>query len=254
MLAVTCAIAQPVLPELAQIKIAADAGDPVAQTQMAERDPAHAETWYRKAANQGYVHAQGKLGNLLLMRYGMTFGLKPEARAALGQEALKWVGLAASQGDKQGEANLASICLEGKLVKQDLIAAYKWGELATRGGGGMINFEAISGQSTRDAAILKMNADQIAKARKQVDEFVPHQPKPADLPDAAWIQKIKLNGISGGPMKYFANIGSVTLERGERGTVKVDGKAVVIQCLEITDSTATISIEGVEGNRTLKLN
>jgi len=73
------------------------------------------------------LRRKGRLGNLLFMRYGMAFGIKPEARAPLGQEALKWVGLAASQGDKQGEANLASICLEGKLVKQDLIAAYKWG-------------------------------------------------------------------------------------------------------------------------------
>jgi len=54
-------------PTLEQIKIAADAGNPAAQDKLAERDSAHAEVLYRKAAEQGYAHAQGRLGNLLLM-------------------------------------------------------------------------------------------------------------------------------------------------------------------------------------------
>jgi hypothetical protein len=31
-------------------------------------------------------------------------------------------------------------------------------------------------------------------------------------------------------------------------------QSVIIQCLEITDSAATVSIEGIEGTRTLTLN
>src|ERR1039458_4422221 len=58
---------------LAQIKAAADAGDPAAQDKLAEQfilraDTKQAESWYRKAAEQGYVHAQGKLGDMLLLR------------------------------------------------------------------------------------------------------------------------------------------------------------------------------------------
>jgi len=131
--AATCAFAQPTAPTLAEIKIAADAGDPVAQDKLAERmDSAQAEIWYRKAAGQGYAHAQGRLGNMLLMRSRMSFSLKPDARAAIAEAAVKWITLAANQGDKQGQANLADVCLEDKLVKQDLIEAYKWGELTTR--------------------------------------------------------------------------------------------------------------------------
>src|ERR1017187_8544258 len=77
-------------PSLEQIKVAADAGDPSAQDKMAERDTANAVMWYRKAAQQGYVHAQGKLGDRLLMSAQLTFGAKPEERAALIDEGFKW--------------------------------------------------------------------------------------------------------------------------------------------------------------------
>ena len=237
-------LAQQPAPTLEQIKIAADAGDPAAQDKLAEKyimrvDTVHAEILYRKAAAQGYAHAQGQLGNMLLMRSQMAFSLKPAARAAIADEAVKWMTLAANQGDKQGQANLADVCLEGKLVKQDLIEAYKWGDLASRG------TLFGPGASIRDSATLKMNADQIAEA---------HKPGKDELPEPAWVKKIKLNGISGPDDKRLAMIGNHTFEKGERGTVKIDGQSVVIQCLEITATTATISIEGIEGTRTLTLN
>jgi hypothetical protein len=245
-------LAQQPAPTLEQIKIAADAGDPAAQDKLAERDSAHAEVLYRKAADQGYAHAQGRLGNLLLMRSQLFIGVKPEARAAIADEAIKWATLAANQGDKQGQANLAQIYLEGKWVKQDFIEAYKWGDLSDKNPSQ--EFIVFSGRSFRDAAILKMNADQIAEAHKRVAAFTPHKPGKDELPEPAWVKKIKLNGISGPDDKRLAMIGNHTFEKGERGTVKIDGQSVVIQCLEITATTATISIEGIDGTRTLALN
>lgn len=100
---------------------------------------------------------------MLLMRSRLTIGVKPDVRAAIADETIKWVTLAATQGDKRGQANLAEIYLEGKLVKQDLIEAYKWGELSAKNPS--LDSIVFSGASTRDAAILKMNADQIAEAQ-----------------------------------------------------------------------------------------
>jgi len=65
-------------------------------------------------------------------RSQLFIGVKPEVRAAIADEAIKWATLAANQGDKQGQANLAQIYLEGKWVKQDLIEAYKWGDLSDK--------------------------------------------------------------------------------------------------------------------------
>ena len=181
----------------------------------------------------------------------MAFGLKPADKAALADEAVKWVTLAANQGDKLGQVDLARMYLEGKLVKPDLIEAYKWGELSARNPS--LDLVIYSGASTRDAAILKMNADHIAEARKRVAAFVPHKPQQSDLPEPAWVQKIKLGGISGTPNHRLALINNKTLGKGDQTTLKIDGKSVTVHCLEIRESSVVISIEGLDGTRELKM-
>jgi hypothetical protein len=239
-LAAISTFAQIPAPSLEQIKIAADAGDPAAQDKMAERDLVNAEMWYRKAAQQGYVHAQGKLGDRLLMRAQSTIGAKPEARAALIDEGVKWATLAANQGDKQGQATLAKVYLDGKLVKQDLIEAYKWGDLSAKNPS--LEFIVFSGAFSRDSAILKMNAEQIAEGRRRVAEFKPHAPP-----------LIKLQGISGAPEHRLAVINGRTMAKGDVATVTIDGNSVNIHCLEVSESSASISIEGIDGTQELKI-
>ena len=224
------------------------------QDKLAERfnfGSAQAEVWYHKAAGQGYAHAQGRLGNMLLMRSRLTIGVKPDARAAIADETIKWVTLAANQGDKRGQANLAEIYLEGKLVKQDLIEAYKWGELSAKNPS--LDSIVFSGASTRDAAILKMNADQIAEARRRVAAFVPHQPQKSDLPEPAWVQKIKLGGISGTPGHRLVLINNKTFAKGDQTALKIGEKRVMVHCLEIRESSVVVSIEGLDGTRELKM-
>ena len=250
--AATCAFAQSSAPSIEELKLAADAGDPIAQDKLAARvEYKQAEVLYRKAAGQGYAHAQGKLGNILFLRCQISTGLKPVEKAAIADEAIKWATLAANQGDKQGQSDLARMYLEGKVVTMDLIEAYKWGELAARNPSSA--FVIYPGESTRDNAILKMNAAQMAEARRRVAEFKTHVPLKSEVPVPAWVKNIKLKGISGTPGQRLATIGKATFAPGERGMVKIDGQPVSIQCLEITEQTATIAIEGIEGRQTLTL-
>jgi hypothetical protein len=246
-----CASAQLPAQSLEQIKVAADAGDPAAQDKMATRDMANAEMWYRKAAQQGFAHAQGKLGDRILMRAQLTISTKPEERAALVDEGVKWATLAANQGDKQGETTLARIFLEGKSVKQDLIEAYKWGDLSAKNPS--FEFIVYFGASLRDSAILKMDADQIAEAKRRVAAFVPHQPSKSELPEPAWVKKIKLQGISGPSDHRLASINGKIFEKGDQIVLKVDGKNVTVSCLEIRETSVSVSIEGIEGACELKM-
>lgn len=186
------------------------------------------------------------------MRSRMTLGIKPEARTALEYEALKWMIPAAYQGDTSGQAALADFCLDGKRVKQDLIEAYKWGDIASKGA--IYDVSANSGRTIRDAAILKMDASQLAEARRRVAAFTPHVPQKSEWPEPAWVTKIKLNSVTAAGKMYFAVICSHSFEKGERGTVKIDGQSVVLQCLDVTATSATILIEVIEGTRTLSLN
>jgi hypothetical protein len=177
--------------------------------------------------------------------------LKPGDREKLSDDAIKWIIPAANQGDRQGQADLASVYLEGKLIKQDLVEAYKWGDLASQG----LSFDvaAITGRSTRDSAILKMNADQITTARNLVAAFTPHQPVKSDLPEPAWVQNIKLSGISGQPDRLFAVINNQTFEKGDQAEIKVGERRISIRCVDIRNKSAVISVDGMDGTRELKM-
>ena len=255
-LTAACASAQPASSSLEQLKFAAVAGEPAAQDKLAvayvlRSDPTNAEVWYRKAAQQGYAHSAGQLGHLLLNRSRLPAGLKPSDQGNLEQEALKWISLAANSGDKLGQADLACIYLDGKLAKQDLIEAYKWGELA--GAGVQTGVAPILGLSARDTAGLKMNESQIAEARKRAAEFVPRQSHKSDLPDPAWVQKIKLNGTSGTPGHRFAVINNKTFGQGDQLALKIGDKRVAVLCVEIRESSALVVFEGLEGTRELRM-
>ena len=251
--------AQSSTPSLAEIKIAAEAGDPAAQAKLAEAhamrmDSAQAEVWYRKAAAQDHVHAQAKLGNMLLMRSLTSLSHSKADRAALGAEAVKWLLLAGNQGDRTAQADLASLYLDGKLMPLDLAEAYKWGDLAAKGS--PLDSATINGRSRRDAAILKMTPDQIEEARKRVASFVPHKLKKSDLPTPpppTWLQQIKLKGISGAPGNRFALINNQTFQKGDASPIKVGTNTVIVRCLEIRDTSAIVSFDGFDGTSTLRL-
>ncbi len=251
--------AQPVTPSLAEIKIAAESGDPAAQDKLAEAfamrlDSAQAEAWYRKAAGQGYVHAQAKLGNMLLLRNRTSLSSPVADRAAIGAEAVNWLLLAANQGDRVAQADLASVYLDGKLLTLDLAEAYKWGDLAAKGSS--INVATITGRSCRDAAILKMRPDQIDEARRRVASFVPHQLRKSDLsaaPAPPWLSQIKLMGLGGAPGRRFAIVNKQTLQTGDTSAIKVGTNTVTVRCLEIRDASVIVSIDGLDGTRELRL-
>lgn len=243
-------------PELAKIKIAAEAGDPAAQFKLAERfvmrmDSTQADFWYRKSAEQGYAQAQGKLGNILLRRCRTTFGATPEEQAALGEEAFKWLTLGANQGDPQAQGDLASVFLEGKLVGQDLVTAYKWGALAAKGPS--LNLGTITGKSALNAAILKMTPAQIAEGDQQVAAFKPRliaPPKPAAKPLPPGLI---LKGISGTPGRRFALINTKTFAKGDTQNIKLADRTLSVRCVEIRDASALITVQGYDGSHELKL-
>jgi hypothetical protein len=244
---------------LAEIKIAAEAGDPAAQHKLAEAhasrmDSMQSEVWYRKAAAQGHIQAQAKLGKMLLMRSRTSFSSPPADRAAQGAEAIKWLLLSANQGERDAQAELASVYVDGKLVALDLAEAYKWGDLAAKGS--PLHAATITGRSRRDAAVLKMPPDQIEEARKRVASFVPRQFDKSNLPAApapAWLQQIKLKGISGALGNRFALINNQTLKKGDASPIKIGTNTVTLRCLEIRDKSVTVSIDGLNGTTELTL-
>jgi Sel1 repeat len=232
---------------LENVKTAAESGKPAAEDELASQFMLHGDTtqaklWYSRAAQQGYIHAQGKLGDMLLLDARLTIG-KPDIKAAVASHGIEWLTLAAYQGDTLAQADLAGLYLNGEFVKPDLIESYKWGDLAG----------SINGRAIRDAAILKMSAVQISEARKQVAAFIPYVPARFGLPEPAWAREIKLSGLGGPKNRPMAIIDNEVFAAGDANVLKVSGKAVTVQCLQIRDKSVVVRIDGVDEPRELML-
>jgi TPR repeat protein len=81
--------AQQALPPLAELKAAAEKGDPIAQDQLGDvfqksLDNTNAEKWYRQAAAKGVVNSQYKLGHILMIQTTYTT-IKADARSSFGE-------------------------------------------------------------------------------------------------------------------------------------------------------------------------
>src|SRR6266542_3010807 len=188
------ASAQTNLPDLAQIKLAAEKGDADAQDKLGEKywwsfDFPTAVKWFRKSAEQGNAHAQLKLGEMLINgkpKMGQSETAVPRAP----EEAIKWIAASATQGFVEAERLLGSCYENGWVAKQDFVDAYKWYRLA--GQNPTLNAEL-------DRVILKMSQEQIQEGEKRAKAFAPHKitkeelPQPQPVP----VREIVLNGISG---------------------------------------------------------
>ncbi len=64
-------------------------------------------------------------------------------------------------------------------------------------------------------------------------------------PTGVW-EHLQLKGISLNKERRLILINNATLAEGEKGPVKVDGQSIMLQCLEIRERSALVSIEGVK--------
>ena len=254
---ICCGMQRPLSgPILAHVKAIAQAGKPAAQNELAwqyvlQGDNAQAELLYGKAAQEGYVPAQGKLGEMLFVHARLTLGLKYSVREAIVSRAIGWLSLAANQGDKLAQADLAGLYLNGEFVKPDLIESYKWADLAARET--PLAPGSINGRSIRDVAARKMSVAQIAEARSRVTAFIPHVPAGSELLKPAWLSEIKLSGLGGPKSRPLAIINNEIFAVGDSNVLNVAGKAVTVQCLQIQDKTVVVQIEGLDMPRELML-
>ena len=159
------------LPELAQIKMAAERGDAEAQYKLGERykmrgDSHNAEIWQRKAASSGLAAAQYSLGCLLKNRIVYQENGQQVTRDANPTEAIQWFSRAAKQGHDGACDELGQFYQDGKTVKQDYAEAYKWFSLA------VIRKNYLTAKMHRDSLILKMSSAQIADGQHRTDSYL----------------------------------------------------------------------------------
>jgi hypothetical protein len=231
------------LPDLAQIKAAAEKGDAQAQDKLGDSyegrfNYSAAAGWFRKAAEQGVPHAQWRLGKMLLDgRPKFAAGSVPVPKAA--DEGLNWIFLAANQGLNGAQHDLGYFYERRLGVKQDYAEAYKWRKLAT-------HKSAVSEILYLNPLILKMSQEEIQEGERRAKDFTPHGTTKGELPEPQYVQHIVLKGISGPADRRFAVINNQTLGRGETGRITIGQKTVTVKCLEIKERSVVVQIEGIE--------
>lgn len=82
-----------------------------------KKDYQQAVYWYRKAADQGQINAQGNLGYLYVNGIGVTQDYS---------QAAYWYRKAADQGDMSAQASLGYLYFDGKGLTQDYSQAVYW--------------------------------------------------------------------------------------------------------------------------------
>jgi TPR repeat protein len=238
------------LPSLAETKLAAEGGDPVAQDKLAEVflsrfNYSTAAEWFRKAAERGVVNSQWRLGQILL-EGKPRFAEGSVAVAADKNGGIKWLALAANRGHQGAQLDFGRCFERGNGLKQDYVETYKWYKLASA-------HNSVMEKLYLDPLILRMSSEQIAAGEERVRQFVPHVPAKREVPEPKEPEDIVLKGISGTPNHRFAMINNKTFEKGEEGKIKLGQKMVKVKVLEITETSATILIEGTNGPTELKM-
>src|SRR2546423_8170667 len=90
--------------------------------------------------------------------------------------------------------------------------------------------------------------------KKEPVVAAPEVPKKKETPDPAWTSEIKLKGIGGTSTRRLAIINGKTLGAGDGIQVKAGGKILILRCIAINEKSVTVDIEGLEGERELRLN
>jgi hypothetical protein len=121
-----------------------------------QRKYVEAAAAWREAAALGHARAQNGLGVL----YQDGLGVRKDLR-----EAARWFQESASRGYAFGMYNLALLYRDGAGVMRNDIEAYKWFYLASS-----INFD-IKAEFERNALGARMNASQIAEAKRRAQEW-----------------------------------------------------------------------------------
>ena len=155
---------EPPAQDLAELRALADAGEAGAQFTLGQMycgGNAHAEAvaWYHKAAEQGHVEAQHKLGRMYHDGWGV-----PQDFA----EASAWYHKAAEQGQPQALWRLGDMHREGSGVPRDAVEAHRWYNLAASRLIGDQREEAVT---DRDAVAQWMTTEELNEAQRRAREW-----------------------------------------------------------------------------------
>ena len=124
-------------------------------------DKSEALRWWRKAADQGYIKAEFRLG----VAYDLGDGVpKDEAEAA------RWYRKAADQGYAEAQFSLGAAYRDGAGVRKDNAEAYFWLSLAATGKVEGMKQEDLA--KARDEQAFHLTKAELSQVQERVQKWV----------------------------------------------------------------------------------
>ena len=244
------------LPDLVQLKIAAESGDAIAQFEYAQRititNAAERIVWIQRSAEQGYAPAQDSMADYCVKKPAFD----PKSRRALDRDAARWASRAAFQGFAGSQCRLSDYYDHGVGLAKDPVAAYTWIEIAVRAVSGDRNpTMGILYKGDRDALSARTTTENIAEGQRRAAEFKPIKfvrvnPVEADLVFA----ELKLSAIYKVRDHTSVVMNNVRFLVGETKVVRLSDQSPELTCVAIEDKQAQFQIKDTTYRTTLTLN
>jgi hypothetical protein len=240
------------LGDVTQIKQRAEAGDPEAQVALGDSLTSrfHATAalqWYQKAAAQGSVEGKFHVGQMLL--FGAA-GIPADLAVKPNQtEGIRWTFMAATNFHPYACRNMGKALSQGLGTSTNLVAAYAWLKLFSETSPGLID-----GKMQMNEMALKLDTASLQQAQHLAARFKAGQwqaPVTRAIPEGD--ARLKLNGITLGGKTSLAVINGKTLSEGETAKIAIKPGTLTIRCLNIEKNSVTITIEGEDSPRRLRL-
>lgn len=237
--------------DTAALKQNAEAGDAGAQVSFGDilsfhRRQTEALSWYRKAAAQGNTDAAYRIGQMLL--FGAA-GDSTNLVRANPAEGLRWTFMAATNLNTSAYYSMSKALQQGLGTSPDPVAAYAWLILLSE-----TPTSTLLARGEMNEMALKMSTADIHRAQNLAGEFKGRRwqmPVTRVIPDGD--PRLKLTGVAFGMKTPVAVINGKTLEEGASAKISLKPSTLNIKCLKIEKDSVSISIEGEDQPRVLRL-
>jgi TPR repeat protein len=243
------------LPDLAQLKLAAESGDAVAQYDYAGRislsNQSERIKWLQKSAELGYAPAQDALAENLSSR--SNFDLKK--KKMLEREAVQWASRAAYQGLASAQGRISGFYKGGLGVAKDPIKAYMWAQIAVQTSGSALNpLGGMMYKANRDVLIANTSSTDIAEGQRLAAIFIPAKysglnPVEVDVVFA----ELNLSAVYEIKKHQSAVVNNVRFTVGETKELKLAEQTVSVTCLAIEEKVARFGLAGTNYQTALQL-
>lgn len=237
--------------DVVKIKQKAEAGDAKAQVTLADSLASHfratvALAWYCKAAAQGNVEGEYRVGEMLLFGApGIPSELKVEPNPT---EGIRWTFMAATNFHPKACRNMAKALQQGLGTSTNPVEAYAWLKVYSETSVG-----SIVGRVEMNELALKLDTTALQQGQDLAEQFKAGRWRPPvrrAVPEDE--PRLKLKGITFGRIP-LAMISGKTLAAGESARISAKQGTLNVTCLKIEKDSVLVAVDGEDTPRLLRL-